>query len=192
MSNFDFSDAFEEAEKEGFGPSADLPEGTFECTIKAANAGTSKKGDQRIGYLFVANEGQLDDDGDDVSGDSVWHNTYFTAKGRKYAAADAKAMGLTPEMLNADADEAVETVVGQVWRIETVQNGDFLNVRLKKRLDDGESVAKPKPKKAKPAPVEEDEDEAPKAKKKGKGKKAKPAPPPEPDDNDDDDDDWDI
>jgi hypothetical protein len=214
--NFNFSDAFEEASEEGFGPSEDLTPGTYEAAIVAANVGESKAGDPKLGFWFRAAEGSTNDEGDDVSGDTIWLNLTFSENGAKYAARDAKSLGLTDRMLNSDPEAAVETAVGQVWRIKVEENGEWMNARLRKRLDD--EPAKPKKKAAKkrrpepePEEVEEDEYEdeeeeeeapAPKkrpAKKAAKKRRAKPAPEPEEDeeeeeeyDDDDDEDPWDL
>lgn len=147
MSTFDFSDVFEQAEDAGFGPSADLDVGTFEATIKAARGdGESKAGDPQLGFLFKADEGQVYDNGESAAGDERWLNLTFSEKGGKYAAADAKSLGLTAAMLNADRDAAAKTAVGQRWRIEVTpsKDGKYRNIRLKKRLD-GDEPAKPSP-----------------------------------------------
>ncbi len=194
MTSYDFSAVFEEAEEAGFGSSGDLGVGKYTATIVSANASESQAGDPKLGFLFKAIEGSEDADGQSVGGETIWLNLTFSENGGKYAARDAKALGLTDAMLNADPDEAVEVTVGQEWKIKVVlsKDGKWTNVYLQKRLDEDD----------------EDEDEEPKPKKKSKAKakakpkskkKAKPEPEPEDEDEDeaeedDDDDDngWDI
>ena len=168
MTSYDFTDAFDEAEKEGFGPSSDLGAGKYTATVVSANAGETQDGDPKLGFLFKAVDGSVNASGEDVSGDTIWANLNFTERGAKYAARDARALGLTSKMLNSDPDSAVQTAVGQDWKIDVVpsKDGKYLNVRLKKRLDGGdEEAAKPRPKKAKSkapaeAPVEPTDDAA--------------------------------
>jgi len=173
MTSFNFDDVFEEAEKGGFGPSDELDVGKYEAKIVASKGGddnTSKAGDPQLGFMFKAEPGSVNADGEECSGDIRWLNLTFSENGGKYAAADAKAMGMTAAMLNSDSERAAETAVGQVWKIEVEasKDGKYRNVRLKKRLDDGADEA-PKPKaKSRPKP---------------KAKKAKPEPEPEPEED---------
>lgn len=161
MTSFNFDDVFEEAEEAGFGPSGDLGPGKYTGIIVSANSGDSQKGDPKLGFLFKAADGSEDDEGNDVSGDTIWLNLTFSKAGGKYAARDAKALGLTSAMLNQDPDEAVETTVGQEWKFQVVASadGEWMNVRLQRLVSGGdEPAAKPKPKarkpKAKAKPVE--------------------------------------
>ncbi len=175
MTSYNFDDVFEEAEEAGFGPSGDLGVGKYTATIVSANAGESKAGDPKLGFMFKAAENSTDAEGDDVSGDTIWLNLTFSENGAKYAARDAKTLGLNSAMLNADPEAAVETAVGQEWKIAVVlsKDGQWKNVRLQKCLDADEEAPKPKAKKGK-------------GKSKGKkGEKTKPAPEPVADEDED-------
>jgi len=154
MTSFNFDDMFEEAEGAGFGPSDELDVGKYTATIVASKGGddnTSKAGDPQLGFMFKADEGSVSADGEDMSGAIRWLNLTFSETGGKYAAADAKAMGLTSAMLNSDSERAAEMTVGQSWRIEVSLSKDkkYRNIRLKKRLDEDEVDDKPKAKKGK-------------------------------------------
>ncbi len=189
MSKFNFADAFEEAEEAGYGPSDDLAVGKYTATIVSANAGESQNGDEKLGFLFKAAEGSESGDGEDVGGDTIWLNLTFSENGAKYAAADAKRLGLTAAMLNSDAEAAVETVVGQEWKITVVLSKDkkWTNVRLNKRLDGGDDEDAPKPKSKKAKAKAEPKPKKGKGKGKGKSKAAKAD-----DDDDDDGDPWEL
>ena len=118
MSNFNFEEVFENAVTEGFGPSEDLTPGKYRGAIVSANAGESKDGYPRLGFMFKAAEGSTNLEGDDVSGDTIWLNLTFSPKAKDFAARDAGKLGITGKMLNADMSAAVQTAVGQEWSFE--------------------------------------------------------------------------
>ncbi len=162
MTSYDFDSVFEEATEAGFGPSGDLDVGKYVGTIVSANAGESQNGDPKLGFMFKAGESSENAEGADVSGDTIWLNLTFSEKGGKYAARDAKALGLTSAMLNTDPEAAVETVVGQEWQFVVVlsKDGKWLNVQLRKRLSvEPTAVDKPAPKPRKPKAIPEQVEE---------------------------------
>lgn len=161
--NFDFTSAFEGAAEEGFGPSDDLTPGKYNGAFVAANVGKSQKGDVKLGFMFKADPESTNDDGHDVSGDTMWMNLTFSEKGAQYAARDAAKLGLTAAMLNADAEQAVQTVVGQRWSVtvKLSKDGEWTNLYLNKRQDEAAPAAPapaptpaPAPAPAAPAPAE--------------------------------------
>lgn len=117
MTTFDFTSAFEDAADAGFGGGEDLAPGKYTGSFVSANVGQSKAGDVKLGFMFKADADSTSDAGHDVSGDVIWMNLTFSAKGAQYAARDAAKLGLTAAMLNADAAAAVQTVVGQRWAV---------------------------------------------------------------------------
>lgn len=153
MSTFDFTSAFEDAADAGFGDGDDLTPGRYDGKFVSANVGKSKAGDVKLGFMFKADEDSTNDDGHDVSGDVIWMNLTFSAKGAQYAARDAQKLGLTAAMLNADAEAAVQTVVGQRWSatVKLSKDGEWTNLYLNKRLDDAPAASAPAPAPA-PAP----------------------------------------
>ena len=146
MSNFNFEEVFENAVTEGFGPSEDLTPGKYRGAIVSANAGESKDGYPRLGFMFKAAEGSTNLEGDDVSGDTIWLNLTFSPKAKDFAARDAGKLGITGKMLNADMSAAVQTAVGQEWSFEVKpsKDGKWTNLYLGKRSD-ASGAAKPKP-----------------------------------------------
>ena len=131
-----FTDIFENAVDEGYGPNVDLTPGRYEGAFTFANTGETKAGDPKLGFLFVADEGSKSDTGEDMTGGSIWLNLYFSEKAINFAVKDAKALGLTPAMLDTDAGAAVNTVVGKRFSVtvKLSKNGDFTNLYLGKAL----------------------------------------------------------
>jgi hypothetical protein len=160
--NFDFEEVFDNAVTEGFGPSDDLTPGKYKGAIVSANAGENNDNYPRLGFLFKAAEGSLNADGEDVSGDTIWLNLTFSPKAKDFAARDAGKLGITGAMLNADADAAVQTAVGQEWSFEVKlsKDGKWTNLYLGKRRDGEGATEAPKPK-AKPAPTPPPANDAP-------------------------------
>ena len=154
MPSFNFSDVFDNAASDGFGPSEDLIPGKYVGKFVSANAGESNNGDPKLGFLFKADEGSTAADGTDVSGDTIWLNSTFSEKAAPFAALDCTKMGITGAMLNADMAAAAQTVVGQVWSVEVKlsKDGQWTNLYLGKRRDAAPAAA-PVPKPV-PVPVE--------------------------------------
>jgi len=146
MSSFNFEEVFDNAVTDGFGPSEDLTPGKYRGAIVSANAGESKDGYPRLGFMFKAGDGSANTDGDDVSGDTIWLNLTFSPKAKDFAARDAGKLGISGKMLNADMSAAVQTAVGQEWSFEVKpsKDGKWTNLYLGKRSDASGS-AKPQP-----------------------------------------------
>ncbi len=135
MSSFNFESIFQEAVSEGFGPSIDLAPGKYIAEIKSANFGESKAGAPKAGFMFVAQDGSVSADGEDMSGGTIWLNATFSEKAAGFAARDCASLGVTGAMLNADPQAAVQTTVGQVWSIEVKvsKDGQWTNCYLGKK-----------------------------------------------------------
>tara|TARA_R110000796_G_scaffold169017_2_gene285928 strand:+ start:1453 stop:1905 length:453 start_codon:yes stop_codon:yes gene_type:complete len=137
-----FSSIFDGVVDEGFGPSEDLKPGKYEATVVTANTGTTKKGDFKAGFLFK----------DDASGDTSWMNQNFIESSPISCKLFKQAMsilGITGAMLDADADAAVQSVVGKRFSITAKQKGEWLNIYLNKELTGASGPAAA----AAPAPV---------------------------------------
>lgn len=144
-----FTDVFNNADTEGYGPSDDLADGKYgQLKVVSANAKKTKGGKPMFGFLLKNVE-----EGHALEGDTVWLNQVFTAGNKTSEDIFARVMGqlgVTGQMLDADADRAVETTVGQVWSAEVVTKGEWTNVYLGKRKDAAAPVRESSPA---PAPV---------------------------------------
>lgn len=160
MSTFDFEEIFNDAKEQGFGPSKDLAPGKYTAVIKSANWGESKNKDPKAGFMFVAEDGSVSADGEDMSGGVIWLNATFSEKARSFAARDCAALGITGAMLNADPKAAVQTAVGQRWTIEVKQSkdGKWTNCYLGKRLSGDSAPSRPSPPST-PATVKSDDED---------------------------------
>lgn len=128
-----FAEVFANADTEGFGPRQYLPDGKYVAEITHANSKTSKNGKPKFGFLFKAT---ADPRNGEHTGGTVWLNQVFTAENETARNIFARVMGdlgITGQMLDADAEAAVQTAVGQVWTIEVKTKGEFTNVYLGKR-----------------------------------------------------------
>jgi len=147
MPSFNFSDAFESAVEDGFGPSTDLVPGKYRGKFVSANAGTSAAGDPKLGFMFKADEGSTAADGTDVSGDTLWLNATFSEKAAPFAARDCRKLGITAAMLESDMAAAAQTVVGQAWSVEVKlsKDGQWTNLYLGKPAAGAAPAAAPAP-----------------------------------------------
>lgn len=132
-----FSDMFDNAVDEGYGPDLDLAVGKYEGSFTFANSGETKAGHPSMGFLFKADEGSVSEAGEDMSGGVRWFNLYFSPAAMNFAVRDAKALGLTPAMLDTDMEAAATTVVGQRWSVtvKLSKDGQYTNLYINKRLD---------------------------------------------------------
>lgn len=132
-----FSDMFDNAVDEGYGPDLDLTPGRYEGAFTFGNTGSTQAGDPKFGWIFKADDGSVSEAGEDMSGGTLWFNLYFSPAAMNFAVRDAKTLGLTPAMLDTDPDAAAQQVVGQRWSVtvKLSKNGDFTNLYLGKRLD---------------------------------------------------------
>lgn len=142
-----FSDMFEQAVDDGYGPDVELTPGKYQARIKFSKVGTTKNsGDPSIGFVFEALSGKSDS-GEDMTGAVRWFNLYFTPAAMNFAVRDAKKLGLTPAMLDTDMEAAAKTVIGQVWNVtvKKSKDGKNTNLYLDSRLDDvaADAVAAP-------------------------------------------------
>ncbi len=138
-----FSEMFDTAVDEGYGPDLDLAVGKYEGAFTFANTGKTKSGDPSIGLLFKADDGSKSAAGEDMSGAVRWFNLYFTPAAMNFAVRDAKALGLTPAMLDTDIEAAAQSVVGQRWAatVKPSKDGQYVNIYIDKRLDAAPSSA---------------------------------------------------
>lgn len=112
----------------------DLPLGDHTATITHGKTRISNNGNFQVGFRFANEDG------------SIWMWQTLTEKSAKMFVTACAKLGITGQMLDADADAAVETAVGQEWEISIKKNGDYTNVYTNKRLDGGGSSS--------PAPVQ--------------------------------------
>lgn len=132
-----FSEMFDNAVDEGYGPDVELAVGKYDGSFTFANSGETKKGDPSLGFLFKADEGSVSDAGEDMSGAVRWFNIYFSPAAMNFAVRDAKSLGLTPAMLDTDMEAAAQTVVGQRWSVtvKLAKDPQYTNIYINKRLD---------------------------------------------------------
>lgn len=147
-----FTDVFNNASDAGFGPSDDLADGKYgQLKIVSANAKKTQAGKPMFGFLLKNIE-----EGSPTEGDTVWLNQVFSAGNQVSEDIFAEVMGylgITGPMLDADANKAVNTTVGQVWSAEVKTKGEWTNVYLGKRQNVAAPESSPAPVAATPAPV---------------------------------------
>jgi hypothetical protein len=92
--------------------------------------------------MFVAQDGSVSADGEDMSGGTIWLNATFSEKAAGFAARDCASLGVTGAMLNSDPQAAVQTAIGQVWSVEVKlsKDGQWTNVYLGKKQDGGAAL----------------------------------------------------
>jgi hypothetical protein len=142
-----FSEMFDSAVDEGYGPDLDLAVGKYEGAFTFANTGKTKSGDPSIGLLFKADDGSKSAAGEDMSGGVRWFNLYFSPAAMNFAVRDAKALGLTPAMLDTDIEAAAQSAVGQRWAVtvKLSKDGQYTNIFIDKRLDAAAAAPSPAP-----------------------------------------------
>jgi hypothetical protein len=140
--SINFSDIFDNAAEDGYGPSLDLASGKYEGTFKFGKAGETKSGHPSLGFIFEADAGSVSETGTDMGGGTAWFNLYFTPAAANFAARDAKRLGLTAAMLETDMEAAAQVVVGQRWAVtlKPSKDGQYVNVYLDKALGETGAV----------------------------------------------------
>ena len=141
--SINFTDIFDNAAEDGYGPSLDLATGKYEGAFKFGKADETKSGHPSLGFIFEADQGSVSEAGADMGGGTAWFNLYFTPAAANFAARDAKRLGLTAAMLETDMEAAAATVVGQRWAVtlKPSKDGNYINVYLDKRLGEAAAAA---------------------------------------------------
>ena len=126
MSSFSFTQLLDEAKKEGV--AGTVPDGHYTLVVHAANTGTTKANDPKIGVMWKVVGGPQD-------GTTFWTNINLIASSPKSLAIafrDLAALGAPQEWLatNPSIEEVKARVLAAPqMEADVTRSGDFTNVR---------------------------------------------------------------
>ena len=124
-----------------------LGPGAYNAKIVHAKEVTTRAGNPRFLFTFWTEQGV------------AWHGVNVPYEGchrvvPMFFKRDMTALRITPEMLDADVGNALKSTVGQVWFIEIVEKGEYLNTELIEELDPRSAKLGPTAPPSKPEPAE--------------------------------------
>jgi hypothetical protein len=120
----DLAQAFRDA------PDGTVPEGTYEATLEKMDLRESNSGNRMV-------EWTLRIDGPTSRGERVWKtNLLETEEGLKYVKMDLRKCGVDTDKLEiTEVPQLLDRLVGTRLLVKVQHKDDFVNVRIKKRLD---------------------------------------------------------
>ena len=128
----DFTKSHQQAQ---IGPEK-LPVGVYTLKLAKAEVGQTKKGKPSYGLMFIDAENRV-----------AWQNQLVPEEsGSAQGTINAfwglmERLEITPQMLNAGQEQALETAVGSFFVVEVVQRDDWLNGRVLRKADPSDAPA---------------------------------------------------